>query len=353
MPQPTHDTLIIGQGLAGSALAWHLVEAGQRVVVIDDGHRSSSSLVAAGLVNPLAGMRFGRRPQVDDWLGAADDWYDRLAERFGARFFHPLPMLRLFRSAAQQRFYRQRADDPACAALLGSAFSAAGCPEPVAAPQGGFTQHRTGYVDLPLLLDALRRWLGAHALVRTSRFGADQLQIGPDLVSVADIAARRLVFCDGARLRDNPWFGHLPLAPDKGEILNLRFDDWRPRHIVNGAHWLVPLANGEVRFGATHDHAHCDDRPTATGRETLLSGLAVLREGLPGPTVVAHQAGVRPGTRDRYPLVGRHRDHPALHVFNGFGARGALTIPWYARCMADHLLHGSPLPPEADIRRFA
>ena len=32
------DTLILGQGLAGSALAWQLIEAGQQVCVIDDGH---------------------------------------------------------------------------------------------------------------------------------------------------------------------------------------------------------------------------------------------------------------------------------------------------------------------------
>ena len=46
------DTLILGQGLAGSALAWHLIEAGERVCVIDDGHCRSSTRVAAGLINP-------------------------------------------------------------------------------------------------------------------------------------------------------------------------------------------------------------------------------------------------------------------------------------------------------------
>ena len=68
MPKTRIDTLIIGQGLAGSLLAWLLVRAGQRVCVIDDAHASSSSVVAAGLINPLAGMRFNRRPEMDSWL---------------------------------------------------------------------------------------------------------------------------------------------------------------------------------------------------------------------------------------------------------------------------------------------
>ena len=52
------------------------------------------------------------------------------------------------------------------------------------------------------------------------------------------------------------------------------------------------------------------------------------------------------------PLLGRHPDQPALYVCNGFGARGALTIPWYTNRLAEHLVEGRPLPAEADIRRF-
>ena len=53
MPDTQIDTLILGQGLAGSLLAWHLIGGGQKVRVIDDAHRSSASKVAAGLINPL------------------------------------------------------------------------------------------------------------------------------------------------------------------------------------------------------------------------------------------------------------------------------------------------------------
>jgi glycine/D-amino acid oxidase-like deaminating enzyme len=171
-------------------------------------------------------------------------------------------------------------------------------------------------------------------------------------VSAAGIQARRLVFCDGARLHNNPWFSHLPLAPDKGEILNLRIDGWHPRHIINAAHWLVPMENGELRLGATHDHESNDKHPTSAGRRELLRGLNMLLPSLPNSRVTLHQAGIRPGTSDRCPLLGRHPEHRTLWVCNGFGARGALTVPWYARCLADNILDGVALPAEADIGRF-
>lgn len=353
MPHTDLDTLVVGQGLAGSALAWQLAAAGDRVCVIDDGDRSASSRVAAGLINPLAGLRFNRRPETLDCLQAAEAWYGELHALFGRRFLHPLPMLRPFRSPEQRRFYQRRAADPASRGLLGDAFDADACPEPVEAPHGGFVQRRTGYVDLPLLLATLRDWLRAREGLVEARFQPAQLRIGRDRVEYGGLSARRLVFCEGAGLAANPWFGELPLSPEKGEILDLAIDDWQPRHIVNAAYWLLPTASGCVRLGATHEHGARDAQATAAGRAELLAGLRTLRPRGAAPRVLQHRAGVRPGTCDRYPLLGRHRELAALWVFNGLGARGTLLAPWYAARMAAHLCAGEPLPVEVDIRRFA
>lgn len=352
MPTPRYDTLIIGQGLAGSALAWHLIERGERVLVIDDNHHSSSSMVAAGLINPLAGMRFNRRPEAHDWLDAAEAWYARLAGRFGQTYHHALPMVRLFRSTGQQRFYTRRSEDAESDDLLGERFDADRCPEAVAAPNGGFLQRRTAYVDLPLLLSTLRDWLCERRAWREQAIDHAAIRPADDGIRIDDLTARRLVFCDGARLRDNPWFDWLPLTPDKGEIIDLVDGHWRPTHIVNGAHWLVPTHDGRIRCGATHEHHQLDQTTTAGGRDALLLGYRALRPGHEPPEVTAHQAGIRPATKDRYPFLGGHPQHPGLWVFNGFGARGALSIPWYADRFARHLLRGEPLPAEADIRRL-
>jgi glycine/D-amino acid oxidase-like deaminating enzyme len=326
---------------------------GQKVCVIDDGHRSASSKVAAGLINPLAGMRFNRRPEIPDWLASAENWYQRLAQNLGRRLLHPAPMLRLYRSDRQQRFYQRRCDDPASRGLglLGDEFTPEACPEAIIAEHGGFIQHRTGYVDMPALLELLGQWLRSIDALVSRDVTHDQVVATATGVRVGDLSANRLVFCDGARLRDNAWFDWLPLAPDKGEIIDID-DTWQPRHIINGAFWLVPLANGNLRFGSTHDHDATDDLPTAAGLARLLDGYRGLRPASTEVVVRRHLAGIRPATADRYPLLGRHPQQGALWVFNGFGARGALSIPWYAQRMAEHLVHGRPLPTEADIQRL-
>ncbi|MDP1589651.1 MAG: FAD-dependent oxidoreductase, partial [Prosthecobacter sp.] len=49
--------LIIGQGLAGTALAWRLWERGVPFLIVDRDEAVTCSKVAAGLITPITGMR--------------------------------------------------------------------------------------------------------------------------------------------------------------------------------------------------------------------------------------------------------------------------------------------------------
>jgi glycine/D-amino acid oxidase-like deaminating enzyme len=169
---------------------------------------------------------------------------------------------------------------------------------------------------------------------------------------VEGIQASALVFCEGYRMRENPWFNFLPLQPDKGEFLQLHSDRTLCRHIINGAHMLIPLGGGRYRFGATHEHGIVDHHPTEEARQKLQAGLQALLEQHDQIRIEGQSAGVRPATSDRQPFIGQHPYYPALHLFNGFGARGALSIPWFAEQFSAHLLHGQPLPEEADLQRY-
>jgi len=58
------DVAIIGQGLAGTALAWQLHMKRRSLLLIDSGDPSSASRIAAGLMTPITGQRLARFP---DW----------------------------------------------------------------------------------------------------------------------------------------------------------------------------------------------------------------------------------------------------------------------------------------------
>lgn len=345
------EFLIVGQGLAGSCLALALQRRGRRVVVADAGREHAASTVAAGLVNPLAGIRFNAAPGTGLWLEAAEGLYDALGREFGQSFYHRLPMLRLFRSEQQVRFFTRRQALPADPYVTGP-LPPERVPAELHAPLGGFVQGRTGYLDLPALLAALEDRFRAAGCFLSARIDWARLEIFDDHVHAAGVDTAHLVVCTGARLAETRWFADLPLAPEKGEVLDIASPRRLTDAIVNKGHWLVPLASGGYRFGATHEHDFADTAPSPAGRRALTAALEALLTRTEDLEIGAQSAGIRPSTRDRQPLIGTHPACPRLHLFNGFGGRGCLKVPWYAERFADYLTGQGAVPAEADIARY-
>lgn len=348
----TVDLLVVGQGLAGSLLAWRLLQAGMDVVVVADAAGAPTSRTAAGLVNPVTGQRLVKAINVDVLLPAARRFYRHLEQIFERPLFHEKAMLRLFRTEKEQEVYEKRCHDPAYQPYLGERFDSGGSGCELNDPLGGFRQYRTGYLDTTALLDTLNNYFlqQGRYLEGTVEYAA--LQLLEDGVVWEGLKAGRLIFCEGYLGQANPWFDWLPFQPAKGEILTLRTAERLPSEIINGRNWLVPTGGGEFKLGATYQWQPLDVQPTQAGRQQLLEGLALLLAHPPDCELIDHGAGVRPGTRDKLPFIGLHPECPVLGIFNGFGSKGSLMVPWYADRFSRYLQEGEPLPPEADIARF-
>jgi len=345
------DFLILGQGLAGSLLAWELIHQGHKVCVLDNGHLHASSRVAAGLINPVTGLRLVKSPHTEAWLAAAEQAYTALEQGLGLTLRHRLPMWRLFTVPRQAEAWRERLADPAYADYLGAPQPPEGA-RPYRAESGFGVVGHTGYLDTKALLLGMRDWLQGQGAYVEGEFSYADLELSEAGVRWGSHAARRLVFCEGWRGVDNPWFGHLPLTPVKGEILTLRHDGRLPEAIANFGKWLLPIAPDRFKLGATYDWEHRDLEATGQARDHLLTALQAILERPLATELLEQEAGLRPNTRDRLPLIGAHPDHPPLWVFNGFGSKGSLMIPYYARHLASHLHDGRPIDPHCHIRRW-
>ncbi|MBF0255078.1 MAG: FAD-binding oxidoreductase [Gammaproteobacteria bacterium] len=346
------DTLILGQGLAGSLLAERLLRQEIDLLVLDDGWQSAASTAAAGLINPITGQRLVKTADLEVLLPAALAHYRQLQQRFGQPLHHPRPMLRLLRQPQQQAQLEMRRQDPAYSPWLGPLLAARDIPASIKAPHGAFEQFHAGFVDLPLLLQGIRQELLERGRLRQGRIDFEQIRLTPSGVEIGDLRARRLIFCEGYRVSANPWFKALPFQPAKGEILSLELPNCGLEQIISGSHWLIPLQGNRYRLGSNYDHAHLDQTPSEAIKQALLAGLSDLLHR-PGPVqLLQHLAGVRPALRGAQPVMGPHPRYAQLHLFNGFGSKGSLLVPWHAQAYADYLSGKGQIPPNADIRRF-
>lgn len=341
------DFLIVGFGLAGALLAWELIQRGCRVLVVDDGELSASQ-VAAGLVNPVTGQRFVKSADVETLLPAAKAYYADLARVFRQPFYLEKPMLRVLRGDVEAVLCAKRLAQPAYRDYLGCLMSAVES----GTDFGALSQRQTGHLLTRPLLNCLQESLRSVSAYRQARFDYGELRLAP-VLQWREWRPRKVVFCEGYRVTRNPWFSWLPMRPAKGEILTLEHVLTIPGRIVNDGHWLLPIADNIVRVGATYDRERIDRECTDAARSELLAAAERLCPGLRNAAPLEQAAGVRPYAADRQPLLGRHPRESRIYLFNGFGAKGSLSIPWHCQRFADFLLDQGGVPPSSSLERHA
>ncbi len=348
------DFLIVGQGLAGSLLSHQLLEHGCSVRVINtQHHRPSASRAAAGLYNPITGRKMVKTWRADALFPALERCYTDLQQRLGAAFFHPTPIYRPLASAEDQNEWAVQSGNPAFAEFVKEVHLKSHYGDLVHDERGGLLLRHCGYVDVPELLRAYRGFLINESLYEEAVFDFDQLEVDDHHVCYQDWTARRLIFCEGASARHNPYFSWLPFRPVKGEMLSILTEAPLPV-IMNRGVFVIPggnLSQGHhCRVGSTYDHHDLSDTPTERARTTLQQKLAQLL--VTSYEIVDQWAGVRPATQDRLPFIGIHPQHEPLGIFGGFGSKGVSLAPYFAQHFVHCLLKNKPVDEEVAIQRY-
>lgn len=333
------DFLIIGQGLAGSALAMALIERGATVMVLDREDEFSASRVAAGLVTTVAGKGMNLSWRQSEYLPDAISYYRKLEELSGVNFFHSRNTLRLFDSEMQKSKFIAKKDS-----LVGWIEDADDADLSIwKADHGGFIMTQGGWLDTKTYLRVVREMLGY--MYRCDSFNEDDYMRSKGEIIWKDVTASRVILCQGSSaFTEGGLFSFLNHRCAKGEILTVKIPGAREDKILNCNGWLIPLGNETWRAGATYEWEDLSDVPTDAGRSEIEGKIRKFTD-LPFQ-VLEHSAAVRPIMRTSQPYIGHHPDFPEVSFFNGLGSKGVTTAPSVAAHFADHLIQGSELDSE-------
>ncbi len=332
-------TLIIGQGLAGSVLAWQAAWRGDDLLVADVGTAGTASAAAAGLVMPISGQRMAGRPDYPQLFTAAAACYRRIEQLTGRTLFHSRVIERRFLSAVEREQWDQRLQSSASGT---AAESMSGCQLLPSSGRFGSLRMPGWQLNVPLLLQVTREYLLAAHQFHQRQIDPAEVVVQDGCVRVADgeLEAERLFFCEGHRGRSNCWFPGQPDQPVRGELLRVRLNQPLSADVVVGRVWAAPVPgaqdSAEYIVGATWDREQLDEGlVTAAGRAELLQGLTDLGDGQLQVEVLGQTSGIRAGTRQRRVLVRLHAEHPQLGMLNGLGSWGSLTAPASATALLD------------------
>ncbi|MBR9919198.1 MAG: FAD-dependent oxidoreductase [Bacteroidetes bacterium] len=344
------DYLIVGQGLAGSLLAWNLEKLGAAYHLLDPGLEGSASVTAAGIVNPVTGRRFVKSWHFDKLGPVARETYSELENQFQQKFYFPRNIIRTLFNRKDSENWSLRTADPIYQPYMQEnanirEFEKATIP---AFDYGETLQ--AAQTDLPGLVRRFREYFLEKECLTVSRFQPSQLEIADDHVAFAQLKAKNIVFCEGYKGAENPWFSYLPFGGTKGEVLLIRIPDANFEKIFKHRVFIVPLKDDLYWVGSKYDWNFDDTKPSPEGKKYLQERLSEILE-VPCE-IVEHKAAVRPTVKDRRPFLGRHPQEKRLAVFNGLGTKGASLGPYFAKELADHLVLNKPLTPDVNIKRY-
>ncbi|MGE3287092.1 MAG: glycine oxidase ThiO [Pseudonocardia sp.] len=360
--------LVLGAGVTGLSCAWRVARHA-RVTMLDPAPGSGSSWVAGGMLAPVTEAWPGEEPLLDLGLASLERWPGFAAELDA--IVDDGAGLRTEGTVVAATGAGDRAELDAVAGHL----ERLGRPverltgrelrrlEPALGPdvRGGLSVPGDLAVDNRMLLAALRRAVDAAGVTIDRRAVAEVRDDGTRVVGVrltdgTELAADAVVVATGAHSAALHPALHGLVRPVKGEILRLAH---RPgalpppsrtvRALVDGRPvYLVPRGGGGLVLGATQYEAGFDTAPAVGGVRDLLRDAERIVPGIAEFALSEVAAGLRPGSPDNLPLVGRIGPEGLLAA-TGHGRNGILLAPVTADTVTA-LLRGRPVP---DVARAA
>ena len=208
-----------------------------------------------------------------------------------------------------------------------------------------------GYVALKQLLVSFKYYLE-----KSGRYIEDDIDFNDVIMKKEGIEwkglkAKKIIFCQGVRNRENPYFNFVTFYPVMGELLRIRSERLDENKIINKNCYILPQGDHEFVVGSTYHWSYKKVQPTEKGLTELFEKLQEILDHI--PQIIDFYAGVRPTIKDRRPVLGFHPKFPQLGIFNGLGTRGVMLAPFFAGEMTKMLLDPNyKTLPEARLERF-
>lgn len=332
--------IIVGQGLAGTLLAYQMHKNKIPFKIIVDPAQKSASEVAAGLINPLVFKRLTKSWMADLLFPKMYETYSEIEKLLSIKFIEQKKMIK---PLAEQDIpmWKKRIDQGKMDHYIDRIdqdLKLEGFKE--IEHYGALMQ--TGSCNLSLLIQAMRNLLKKHNYLIEDHLNIDDVTFEDESVYWKDLTADKIIFCRGYQDAKNALFPADSFYLTKGELIEIETKSLCEDYIINKNLFVLPTGNHHFKVGATYQWDTIDEETSEEGKSELLTKLDKLIDT--DYTVLNHWAGVRPTVKDRRPILGIHPQNDCLAIFNGLGTKGVMLAPYFSEQMLELLEN-----PQAEI----
>ena len=359
--QSATDVIIIGGGVIGCAIAYHLCKLGVEVTVVDAGEiGAEASSAAAGLLAPLGSLS-GPGPLADLLLASWSMFptlVPELAEVSGMCLaYERSGSLRVVRNPKNVVNLRKRMKtwQPLGLEMQWLTGDEARQREPSLAPDitAAIYAPEESQLKAPQIVKAFAQAatkLGAKLQPHHRVIG---IEFRENTVTKIRFAWGEEIACQHVIVATGAWTGDIeamldissPVVPQRGQILSLK----QPvpplpslRHIVFGeAIYLAPKNDGTIVVGATKEDVGFEKQLSAGGVAWLLTTALRLLPGLAEASIEQMWSGLRPKTPDNLPILGKAPNWRNVTLAVGHGSIGVALSAITGKSIAEVVTTGN------------
>lgn len=346
------DFIIVGQGIAGSALALSLIKAGYNICVINQPNLSNSSKIAAGIWNPIVFKRLTKSWLADKLIPELVSFYEYWEKELNTTLIHKRSIIKPFTEEQEKTLWIKKANDTESENI----FLDTNTYENLQIDERYFVKSyskvlNAGNLNVAHFLENTKNYIKEKQNYIEEEFDYSQLAITPQEITYTTIKAKNIIFCEGHLITKNPYFNWIPMKPAKGETLTISCPNLQLKNdIFNKGFFILPLDNDLYKVGATYEWEQLNDIPTEKGKTELTQKLNSI---LTSPyQIVSHNAGVRPSVIDRRPVVGEHPEFKNVFIFNGLGTKAVMLAPYFSKQLVNFIQTNLAIDEEVNPARF-
>lgn len=349
------QVVVVGGGVIGLLTAYNLAASVGQVVVCDQGEVGrESSWAGGGIVSPLYPWRYS--PAVTALAHWSQDFYPQLGQHLFAITgvdpqVHTTGLYWLdLDDEAEALAWAARQQRPLSALDIAAVYAAV----PVLGPGFGRAIYMAGVANVrnPRLVKSLKAALLAlpNVTLREHCQISGFVQQGGRVTGVQ--LADEVLAADDVVLSAGAWSGDLlrtlglalPVEPVKGQMILFKCDEhFLPSMVLAKGRYAIPRRDGHILVGSTLEHAGYDKTPTEEALASLKASAVELLPELEGAPVVAHWAGLRPGSPEGIPYIGPVPGHDGLWLNCGHYRNGLVLAPASCQLLANLLTGAEPI----------
>ena len=337
------DYIIIGQGIAGTTLAWWLNFNKKQFYILNDEKKNTSSTAALGIYNPITGRNSVKTWNAEILFKELEKFYSKVEKKIKKKILYKKNIYRPYKNIKEANLWNEKISNSKYENYIKSEVNNKKI-NGLYDELGGVITSKSGYIDVNKYILESKKYFISLGRYKKYKLNNKKILIENNKIKIKNWKTNNIIMCIGIDETKNKLFSYLPFKHVTGSSMIIK-TKLKIKNIINKGISIIPLKNDLKNVGSTY------------GNETNNNGLQELIDKLSKLlkikyTIIKEKFGVRPGTIDRRPFVGKHPIFDNLYILNGLGSKGISLAPFCSKELFNSIEQKSKINFEINVKRY-